>query len=286
MVSKSLPVVFNGRLPAILQSSHSFFSLRTVMAMSLCGCVSLATPAHAALLISADFGPQITDSHDFSGVETDAATANGAFSSANVWNTLRVANFNQAPTTDPTFSALKDNTGGVTGVSFNITGNIKGFDFVSFYGVGANPPDALRDDMFFFNSPNNGQSAIDWQISGLVANAEYRFYAYGTRADELRLFDMLVDTDGDGFLTDETSQPLGSLGSDRQHYQDAYFASVFADSSGVIHGRGVGGADKEANWSGFQLAQVTVGTIPEPSPLALFGLAIFGLWATRRVARG
>jgi hypothetical protein len=269
-------------LVATIHGSLQIASRYAVLALSLFGCVAAATPAHAGMLISADFGPQITDAHDFSGVEPNAASANVAFSGANVWNTLRVADFNQAPTTNPIFSALKDSLGVVTGVNFKITGSINGFDFISFYG--ANPADTLRHDMFFFNSRSTTAN-IDWEISGLVANTEYRFYAYGTRGDQSRLFDMLVDTDGDGLLNNETSKALGSSGTDMQHFQDAYFASVFTDSSGIIHGRGISRTGLEANWSGFQLAQVGVSTVPEPSSLALVGLAFFALLATRRTAR-
>lgn len=190
----------------ISRASRPLLARRTALTLTLCGWMAFTAPAYAGLLISADFGPQITNSHDFSGVEAAAVTANAAYSSANVWNSLRVADYAAAPSTNPSFNSLKDNTGGVTGVSFNITGRINGFDFISFYG--ATPPDALSHDIFFFNS-RDATSAIDWQISGLVANAEYRFYAYGARADSVRLFDMFVDTDGDGLLNDETSQPLG-----------------------------------------------------------------------------
>ena len=238
---------------------------------------ALVTAAHASL-ISVDFGPQIPDHHDFSGVEADAAAADAAFSTANVWNPLRVTDYSDLPTTNPAFNALKDSTGTVTAVSFSIVGSVNGFDFVSFYN--ASPVDALRHDMFFFVGRDTTPT-IDWAISGLVANAAYRFYAYGTRADQSRLFDMLVDTDGDDLLSDETSKALGSTGNDMQHYQDAYFASVLADANGVIHGRSIGPASAEANWSGFQLASIGA-TVPEPATLALLGFGLAGLAFSRR----
>jgi hypothetical protein len=284
MNSKVKFTAFHDALRFTLRGNRAISSRYVALALSLC-CGVVTTPsANAGLLISADFGPQITSPHDFSGVESDAAVANVAFSNANVWNALRVSDFSQPTTTNPTFNGLKDSAGNATGVNFSITGSINGFDFPDFFGSTISPVDFLRHDMFFFVGRST-TSTIDWVISGLVANAEYRFYAYGTRADAARLFDMLVDTNGDGLLTDESSLALGSTGSDTQHYQDAYFTSVFADATGVIHGRGVGRGATEANWSGFQLAQVDASTVPEPSTLALFGLAMLGLRASKAASR-
>jgi hypothetical protein len=266
---------------SIVKSSalRALLGRKAGLVLAFCGAIALAAPAHAGLLISADFGPQITNTHNFTGVEADAAAASGAFAGANTWNALRVADYGGAPSVNPGFAALKDSAGAATAVNFSITGQVNGFDFIDFYG--AFPPDALRHDVFFFNS-RFASTSIDWQITGLAAGAEYRFYAYGARADAVRLFDMLVDTDGDGLLGDETAKAIGSSGTDMQHYQDAYFASVLADASGVIHGRGVGRIGIEANWSGFQLARVDANTVPEPGALALCGCALFGLRLLRR----
>lgn len=83
----------------ISRASRPFLARRTALALTLSGWMAFTAPACAGLLISADFGPQITNSHDFSGVEAAAATANAAYSSANVWNSLRVADYAAAAST-------------------------------------------------------------------------------------------------------------------------------------------------------------------------------------------
>jgi MYXO-CTERM domain-containing protein len=237
--------------------------------------------AHASL-ISVDYGPSISTPTNFSGVESAAAGVNSLFSAASTWNHLQVVDYYLPATPSPTFANLVDSTGAATGVSLSITGAVKAFDGATYFPpnvVGA--VDALRQDYLFFNSSNNTQTSIDWAISGLSANTEYSFYAYGARADQARLFDMLVDTNGDGLLSDETAMQLGSTGFDLQHYQDAYFSNVLSDASGVIHGRGIG-LTLEANWGGFQLVPVTTSSVPEPGTFALAGLALLGAAAARR----
>ena len=260
------------------------FATSSVVGLAAAALAALSPlPAHASL-ISVDFGPSMSyaPSTDFSGVESVAVGVNGLFSAASIWNHLQVADYNVAATQSPSFANLLDSTGTATGVSMSITGAVKAFDASVFFGAAAAQPiDALRQDFLFFNSGNNPQTSIEWAISGLSANTQYSFYAYGSRADQSRLFDMLVDTNADGLFGDETAKQLGSTGSDLQHFQDAYFASVLSDASGVIHGVG-NGLTFEANWGGFQLVQVASSTVPEPGSLALACVALVGVITIRR----
>jgi hypothetical protein len=240
--------------------------------------------ANAGLLLSVDFGPSFRPvPRVFTGVEASAAAANALFANANYWTGIFAANYNLPADQSPTFVGFQDSTGDFTSVRMNFVGPLKAFDFTDFFGPSA-APDALRDDFLFFNSGNNEATSLDWSLSELKPNTEYRFYLYGSRADEVRLFDMFVDTDGDGSLADEASQALGSASADRTATQDAYFVSVFSDATGTIHGRGVGRPGLEANWAGFQLAEVAAVPAPEVASLMMLGLVAMGLARRRQPA--
>lgn len=248
----------------------------------LAAALALAPQARAAL-ISADFNAgDLAVSGTFAGPEASATAANAAFGAASTWNALTLPFLGTS--VDPSFSSLVDSAGAATAVALTISGGVRAYD----NGQG----NALRSDYLFFNNifPNMAPS-IDWAISGLVPGGEYRFYAYGAMANAVRTFTMLLDTDADGSFADETGQAVGSAAADYTAATDAYFASVFADASGTIRGRGVGNGNptfaNEANWSGFQLVDVpVVPTVPEPGSLLLaLAAAAAAAVPRRRLAR-
>lgn len=229
----------------------------------------------SAIQVSVDLQSSFgTEGVPFSGVEAAAAAVNPAFGAANIWNHLGTTGFN---VTNPSFSGLVANDGTPTGVSFAVTGSTSAFGF--------NKTDKLRTDFFLWNQSGRADSqTILWTIAGLTPSTEYAFYAYGSKANGIRNFELRVDTDGDGALLDETFQLVGSAASDQSLANDAYFASVFTDGLGRITGSGVGIGSAEANWSGFQLVQLTaaVAAVPEPATATLGVLSVAGLMMRRR----
>lgn len=223
--------------------------------------------ASALSLFSVDFGSTV-DSSSFTGVEPVAATADPVFNAANQWNTFHLPPF--SPVTNPSLN-LVDSTGTATSAKFSITGTVSGYSLLPF----ENFKDSLLNDYLYFN--NRGlSSSIDWAISGLAASTTYRFYAYGSISDYLgRQFSLFADTDGDG-IDDEAAQTVTSNG---------LLLTVVTNSSGVLLGRasGIGQPgilSNEANWAGFQLAEVPSTSIPTPALLP--GLASLGIAAWRK----
>jgi hypothetical protein len=215
------------------------------------GASAAVHPAAAQSLISVDFGegqrPLL-----FEGIEPQAAALDPLFAAADVWNELiGSVNFGAA-TTDPSFGPLVDSTGTTTAVSFAITGTISSFNSVTFFGR-PNPDGSLsmRGDYIYFNDPPASNPSIDWRISGLTPGAVYRMVLYGANTNLNRVFTMLVDTDGDGDLTDEVAFEVITLNGATP--APAYLAVVVASASGAIVGRG-SATIGEADWAGFQLA--------------------------------
>jgi hypothetical protein len=246
-------------------------------AVGLFAGIIMSIPVNAEL-ISVDFGyagsPML-----FSGMESQAAALDPLFANSSLWNGIGLnSDWNQPPTNDPTYSNLSDNNGDSTGVSFSVLGAVNSFNYSAYYSQPA--PGPLHGDYWFFNS-RDASSSIDWYLSGLVPGAEYRMVFYGANHDQDRVFDMTVDTDGDGDFSDEAALPVQTLAG--AFPAPTYLASVFASDSGEIFGRADGTGSRldyayEANWSGFQIASA----VPIPPALWLFGSGLLGLIGVAR----
>lgn len=173
-----------------------------------------------------------------------------AYGYGNFWNAFVLSAWDRLAT-NPSM-ALVDSNGNPTGVVFSVTGTVSGFNYAG----------DLEEDYLITGVPGT-DATIEWTISGLDPEGWYQIYLYGNSLNGTRDFNMLVDTDGDGDLSDETPQHVSSAG--------FLYQFLVADRSGTIHGQMIG-LGHEANWSGFQLRY-----IPEPSTFVLLGLGLLGL---------
>jgi len=148
-----------------------------------------------------------------------------------VWNAITLPGHPNVAL-DPSFD-LVDAKGDDSGVTFSLTGTVSSW-------TNAAGNDALANDYLFVNAGNANPSAA-WEISGVTAQSEFTFYAYGGIARDMLL---TVDTNGDGDLSDETPTSVGTVGLE--------FTGT-AGSDGRIIGSIDPGNSGEANWGGFQL---------------------------------
>jgi hypothetical protein len=128
------------------------------------------------------------------------------------------------------------------------------------YHLVANP-DPLRSEYLAWNSNSNGTTSISWTLSGLAPNFAFDMCVYGSRADFNRSFNMTIEGTTIGIPT--------YLYSSSQPADCTLFSNLTSDASGVISGVGTGigsniGFANEANWSGFQIVQLSA-SVPEPS---------------------
>jgi hypothetical protein len=147
-----------------------------------------------------------------------------------VWNAITLPGHPNVAQ-DPSFE-LVDANGDDSGVTFSLTGTVS-----SWTNDAGN--DALANDYLFVNAGNANPSAA-WEISGVTAQSEFTFYAYGSVARDMLL---TVDTNGDGDLNDETPTSVGTAG---------FEFTGMAGSDGRIIGSIDPGNSGEANWGGFQ----------------------------------
>ncbi len=169
------------------------------------------------------------------------------------WNAFVVA-AHDAISTNPAM-ALVDSNGNPTPVTFSINGTVSGFNYAG----------TLQED-YLFISAGAADPSINWALEGLEPNWLYEMYLYGGHFST-RDSSMLIDTDGDGSLADETPFILGTAGA---------YAEFLSSPEGTLIGL-MNSLGHEGNWAGFQLYQT-----PEPTTLALLGLGGLALLRRRR----
>lgn len=172
----------------------------------------------------------------------------------NVWNHVNVPGYNITPA--PITAPLVDSDGLPSGVAFNIIDPIQGWGGDPSMGT-----DPLRRDYLFVQA-GDSPFAAEWTITGLIPGHTYEMFAYSGAARAVNL------------LVDQTNEQLTFGGTH-------LFGNIPVGPSGMISGV-VAGIGSEANWSGFQLRDVTA--VPEPSSLVLAGcgMVIVGLLRRRR----
>jgi hypothetical protein len=153
---------------------------------------------------------------------------------SNIWNAFDLTG-HTGTEVDPTM-ALVDAHGNAGPVSFTVFGTVSSWTNA--------PGNAITDDYLFIQAGNADANAT-WEIAGLTAGADYRFYPYGGVARDIL---MTVDTNGDGLLTDETPTLVAAAGNS---------FDVIAGSTGKIIGAIDPGTQGEANWGGWQLIQTS-----------------------------
>jgi MYXO-CTERM domain-containing protein len=192
------------------------------------------------------FGQDVVPA-DMSGVEN-------IYGFGNVWNHVNVPGYDLDPA--PVTAPLVDSDGAASAVTFNIVDPVQGWGGDPSMGT-----DPLRRDYLFAQAGRSPNSA-EWTITGLTPGHTYEMFAYSGAARGVNL------------LVDQTNEQLTFGG---YHL----FGNIAVGPNGTISGlvSGIGG---EANWSGFQLRDVTA--VPEPSSavLALCGVGAAGLIRRRR----
>lgn len=265
--------------------SSEQFAKSVVVGAICCMVVALLAPAGVrgdSTLISVVF----TSVNDYgsggpgniSGPENTATAENPLFGAANVWNNLS-STFGDL-TTNPTWSDLVDSNGNSTGVNLSITGTVQAVNVYpynpSFYA--GNP---LRSYYLAWNSngPGGESDSISWVLSGLAPNATYDLCAYGPVTGQNVSFTMAIGSNSQAVHTYADFSSLGCT----------YFQNLKTNASGQLSGTGTGmGSDtgyaNEADWTGFQLVEVTTPVAEPPTVVLLLmcGLVAMAL-LTRKV---
>lgn len=198
------------------------------------------------------------------------AAATGA--AGDVWNGYVVDSATNGEYS-PAPIALSSSTGGTTGVTFQ-TSAVSGDNqaYVNVLG---------RSVSELINSYVWKASSATFTIAGLPANTPYELYVYGGSPGNWTGYSMSVSI-GTDMKTMSSATSFDSTGySDGVNY--AHYASVTSSGAGTIVGTlAPNGGNGFLIFNGLQL----IGTVPEPSTLAMVASGLLGLlayvWRKRR----
>lgn len=215
----------------------------------------------ADLLAYYNFEPQRDAprwSAEFQRADQNARHTYRGDSPKNVWNILALS----GATTDPVFDNLQDNSGAATEVSLAFTGKLSAdHGFTDVNGPRANNPIGV-DYLLWGVTRWNLDNVIGFRFSGLTPGASYELTAFGGSSGIDRSFNMRVDTNGDGDLSDETAlivpneADAGASDGPPSHFPPSVTFIATASPSGTILGNAARIGNNEANWAGFQLRSV------------------------------
>jgi len=234
-------------------------------------------PGGAGVLAVATTPPPVDDTLWSVDIQGNGSSSNGqsnpalAMSGAEpfygygqVWNQFNVPAHALPVQNDPSMG-LVTSDGSPSGVTFTVHGPTAGWGGGGGSGGRLN---LVRDYLFVDAGNVSGDLNADWTLSGLDPTHIYEIYAYGGVGRDM-LF--TIDMGGDGSLANDAGQLVTGNG--------LLFGPITPDALGNIIGTMANGTgDKEGNWGGFQLRDITpLGVIPEPATMCALGLAVAGL---------
>ncbi|MBE0537255.1 MAG: hypothetical protein IH624_16450, partial [Phycisphaerae bacterium] len=149
------------------------------------------------------------------------------------WNAFNVPGEGLAPAANPSI-VLKTSYGVNTPVTFSIVGNVCGY---SNEGT-----DALLQDYLLVNGGGSDE-ILAWEISGLLPGARYHLSPLSSATNNIT---MLIDTDGDGSLDDESPKIVGASCTN---------TDVYASAIGTIIGVTSKGSKDVGHWASLQITQ-------------------------------